>query len=86
MPTVEIINEHVESHLIGTTTVTNPIVFLEINGQPVVGTKLIQNIGKSKRTIFTKVVGSSIYLVAHSIVYGNDLPSINVTVKVRIAE
>ena len=85
MPSIEIINEHVETHLIGSTSVANPIVFLEVNGQAVVGTKLVQNIGKSKRTIFTKVSGGDVYLVAHSIVYGNELPSIDVSVKVRIA-
>ena len=87
MPSVEIVDGFVSNHLIGSTNVSNPRLFMSVNGVPCGSSYVIQDLGNSKRTIFPRVTSSGqIYITAMGQVYGNALPSIalNITVYVGI--
>lgn len=84
--TMEVTNQEITKHLIGTTTITNPILLLEVNGVPVSGSMVVQTAGVSKRHIFPIKEGNNIYLVSSSLVFGTELPALTISVKVRVAQ
>lgn len=86
MPSVEIVSGFVSNHLIGTTSATNPILFMEVDGVPCGSAYVVQDLGNSKRTIFPRVSGGNIYITAMGQVYGADLPSVTLNVKVYVGE
>ena len=71
MPSVEIVDGFVSNHLIGSTNVSNPRLFMSVNGVPCGSAYIIQDLGNSKRTIFPRVTSSGqIYITAMGQVYG----------------
>lgn len=86
MPSAEIVGGTISDHYIGETTLANPILVLEVDGEPVASAYVIQQVGNSKRFIFPKKVGTSVYLMAMGQVFGNDLPALNISVRIFVAE
>lgn len=86
MPSQEIVGGTVSDHLVGTTNVSDPILFLEVNGVQVASSYVIQRIGNSVRFIFPKKVGNQIYLMAMGQTYGAALPQLTISVRVFVAE
>ena len=85
MPSVEIVDGFVRNHLIGSTNVSNPRLFMSVNGVPCGSSYIIQDLGNSKRTIFPRVTSNGqIYITAMGQVYGNDLPAITPNIIVYV--
>jgi hypothetical protein len=86
LPSEEIVGGIVSDHLIGSTNVSDPILFLEVNGIQVASSYVIQRIGNSVRFIFPKKIGNQIYLMAMGQTYGAALPQLTISVRVFVAE
>lgn len=86
MPSQEIVGGTVSDHLVGTTNVSDPVLFLEVDGIQVASSYVVQRIGNSVRFIFPKKVGSQIYLMAMGQTYGAALPQLTISVRVFVAE
>lgn len=81
-----IIGGTVSNHYVGTTNISNPILFLEVDGVPTASSYVIQTVGDSVRFIFPKVIGNDVYLVSMGQTYGEALPEITVNVRIMVAE
>ena len=88
MPSEEIVGGIVSDHFVGTTNVSDPILFLEVNGVSVASSYVIERIANSNsvRFIFPKKVGNQIFLMAMGQTYGAALPQLTVSVRVFVAE
>lgn len=82
----EIVGSTISNHFVGTTSVSNPILFLEVNGVSVASSYVIQRIGNSVRFIFPKLVGNDVYIMAMGQTYGYALPTVTFTATVYVAE
>lgn len=82
----EIVAGFQQTIYVGSTTISNPILFLEVDGIPITGSYVYEQIASSKRFIFPKVQNGNIYIVSMGVVYKADLPSHTINVKVHIAE
>lgn len=85
MPTREIIGGAFESHYVGSTSVPNPILILNYNGNPVPGGIMLFQSGGSYRYVFPTMSGTSIYLASWAMVYGTDVPAISGTFTILVA-
>lgn len=63
-----------------------PVLFMEVNGIPVASAYVVQEISSSKRFIFPKKVGNQIYIMAMGQTFGADLPAVDLSVRVFVAE
>lgn len=86
MGQADIVGSTISNHFVGTTSVSNPILFLEVNGTPVASSYVIQRVGESVRFIFAKLVGNDIYIMAMGQTYAVGLPSVTFTATVYVAE
>lgn len=86
MPSQPIVSGLISDHLLGTTTTTDPILFMEVDGVKVAGSYIVQTVGNSVRYVFPKKVGNSIYLMAMGQTFVNDLPAKTISVQVLVAE
>lgn len=86
MGSAEIVSGTVSNHFVGTTDVDNPVLFMEVDGVPVASAYVVQEVASSKRFIFPKKVGNEIYIMAMGQTYGADLASLNLSVRVFVAE
>lgn len=87
MGSAEIVTGTVSNHLVGTTSISNPVLFMEVNGVPTASSYVVQESGSSKRFIFPKVDSSgNVYIVAMGQVYGTELSAITLSIKVYVAE
>lgn len=87
MPQREIISGFIDQVAVGTTNESDPILFMQVNGVNVGGTYMIQDLGDSKRYIFPKKTGNTIYIVHMGQVYGQALPEVDLTdLKIFVAK
>lgn len=87
MAVYELVAGIIENTYLGTTTIPDPILMMEVNGVAVGNSYIVQEVGQSTRFIFPRVdTAGNIYLMSLGQVYGNDLPAITISVKVYIAE
>lgn len=86
MGSQEIVGGTISDHLVGTTNVSDPVLFLEVDGIQVASSYVVQRIGNSVRFIFPKKVGSQVYLMAMGQTYGAALPQLTISVRVFVAE
>jgi hypothetical protein len=82
----EVINSNVTSIFLGTTTINNPFLIMEVDGVVVPGNYITQISGTSRQYIFPRYQAGSIYITCVNIVYGAALPSIVRNIKVYISE
>ena len=85
MGSAEIIAGAIESVYVGSTDVTNPILFMEVDGVQVASAYVVQSIGSSVRYIFPRMVGRDIYITSISQVYGTDLSAVSLNIKIYVA-
>ena len=84
---VETINGTVVVIPIGSTTVSNPILFLEVNGLIQQGCFIVQQSGTSIRYIFPVLTSTGgIDLVCISQVYGTPLPAVDLNINVYVGQ
>jgi len=86
MASYEVLNGATSTHLLGSTSLANPVMFLNINGVNNFSSYAVQKIGSSQRFVFPKKVGTEIYLMSMGQVYLQELPQITIAVSVFLAE
>jgi len=83
---IETVNIHIASYYVGSSSITNPLLFVFVDGVSAPGNILIQSAGLSRRYIYPRVSNGSVYISEISYVYGTELPPINKTIKILIGE
>lgn len=87
MPCVDIYNTVVESFYVGTTTVTNPVLIMEVDGVVVPGNYVVQQSGSSTRYIFPSVDSSgNIRIRAVTNIIGTTFPQVTKNINVYVGE
>jgi len=86
----DVVSGYISNHFLGTTTVADPIIMLEIDGAVQACSYIVQRIGNSVRYVYPRVITVSgvnnVYLTAISQLYGSDLPEITKSIKVYVSE
>ena len=86
----DVVSGSISNHLLGTTTVADPIVMLKIDGAVHACSYVVQRLGASTRYVYPRVVMvngiNNVYLTAISQIYGTDLPSITKSITVYVSE
>jgi hypothetical protein len=82
----EVINSNITSIFLGTTSISNPFLIMEVDGVVVPGNYITQISGTSRQYIFPRFQSGNIYITCVNIIYGAALPSISRNIKVYISE
>lgn len=82
----EVINSSIESIFIGTTSIVNPFLIMEVDGIVVPGNYITQISGASRQYIFPRYDAGNIYITSVNIIYGSALPATTRSIKVYVSE
>lgn len=86
----DVVSGYMSNHFLGTTTVADPIIMLEIDGAVQACSYVVQRVGSSVRYVYPRVIMvngvNNVYLTAISQIYGSDLPSLTKSIKVYVSE
>lgn len=82
----ELVNISVDDHYIGATSVSNPVLYMFVDGVFVSGNYIVQNIGASYRYIYPRVISGAVYITDFSFVFGSELPAFSKSITVLVGE